>query len=132
MKQTFLCAAVLAVLAGAAPFLCLAFPSPSRAVTAAAPASPETAAAPAAARADPGATATQTPVRALTDARLDLLLYDEAAGTVVTVSPVEYMQKSPQAVACGDFCGGESKGRHHLWSKSGPRRESVPRCRPHL
>ena len=91
MKQTFLCAAVLAVLAGAAPFLCLAFPSPSRAVTAAAPASPETAAAPAAATADPGPTATQTPDPALTDARLDLLLYDEAAGVVVTVSPVEYM-----------------------------------------
>lgn len=91
MKQTFLCAAVLAVLAGAAPFLCLALPSPSRAVTAAAPASPETAAASAAATADPGPTATQTPDPALTDASLDLLLYDEAAGTVVTVSPVEYM-----------------------------------------
>ena len=56
----------------------------------------------------------------------------DCAALPAAVSPVEYMQKSPQAVACGDFCGGESKGRHHLWSKSGPRRESVPRCRPHL
>lgn len=90
MKQTFLCAAVLAVLAGAAPFLCLVLPSSPQAVAAGASATPETAA-PAAVPADPAPTATPAPDPLLADARQDLLLYDEAAGTVVTVSPVEYM-----------------------------------------
>lgn len=90
MKQTFLCAAVLAVLAGAAPFLCLVLPSSPQAVAAGASATPETAA-PAAVPADPAPTATPAQDPLLADTRQDLLLYDEAAGTVVTVSPVEYM-----------------------------------------
>lgn len=90
MKQTFVCAVLLAVLAGAAPFLCLVLPGTPAAVTvgAAVTATAETAAA-----------ATPEPVQAspepedplLTEARTSVLLYDEAAGQTVSVSPVVYM-----------------------------------------
>ena len=88
MKQTFLCAAVLAVLAGAAPFLCLVLPGPpaatagtGRTATAetAAPSQPEPASTP----------APEDPL--LTLAREPVLLYDEGVGGTVAVSPVDYM-----------------------------------------
>lgn len=94
MKQTLLCAAVLALLAGTAPFLCLVLPPASQAVPSAAPAASETAEqADTTADPTPGPSAEPTaePDPLPADARLDLLLYDEAAGTVVAVSPVEYM-----------------------------------------
>lgn len=90
MKQTFFCAAVLALLAGAAPFLCLVLPPASPVVTAGVAASPETAA-PVAGTQEKEPAAAGTPDPLLANARQDLLLYDEAVGAVVTVSPVEYM-----------------------------------------
>lgn len=90
MKQTFVCAVLLAVLAGAAPFLCLVLPGTPAAVTAGAAVT---------ATAETAAAATPEPVQAspepedplLTEARTPVLLYDEAAGQTASVSPVEYM-----------------------------------------
>ncbi len=90
MKQTFVCAVLLAVLAGAAPFLCLVLPGTPAAVTAGAAVT---------ATAETAAAATPEPVQAspepedplLTEARTPVLLYDEAAGQTVSVSPVVYM-----------------------------------------
>lgn len=89
MKQTFLCAAVLAVLAGAAPFLCLVLPGPPAATAGAErTATAETAAAPS--QPEPAATsAPEDPL--LTLAQEPVLLYDEGAGGTVSVSPVDYM-----------------------------------------
>ena len=86
MKQTFVCAAVLAVLAGAAPFLCLALP-PAPTAEASLSATAETAPT---ARPDPtAASAPEDPL--LTLAQEPILLYDEAAGETVSVSPADYM-----------------------------------------
>lgn len=90
MKQTFVCAVLLAVLAGTAPFLCLVLPGTPAAVTAGAAVT---------ATAETAAAATPEPVQAspepedplLTEARTPVLLYDEAAGQTVSVSPVVYM-----------------------------------------
>lgn len=87
MRQTLLCAAVLAVLAGAAPFLCLALPgapvqgTPAPRVATGESALPSAAPAATSAPADP----------VLELARQNVLVYDEAAGAVVSVSPVDYM-----------------------------------------
>lgn len=65
MKQTFVCAAVLAAVAGAAPFLCLALPRSPASVPAAVSATAETAAP---SQPEPAATsAPEAPL--LTDAR---------------------------------------------------------------
>lgn len=86
MKQTFVCAAVLAVLAGTAPFLCLALP-PTPTAEESLSATAETAPT---ARPDPAAaSAPEDPL--LTLAQEPILLYDEAAGETVSVSPADYM-----------------------------------------
>ena len=86
MKQTFVCAAVLAVLAGAAPFLSRARPP---APTAEASWSPTAQPAPPARPHPAAASAPEDPL--LTLAQEPVLLYDEAAGETVSVSPADYM-----------------------------------------
>lgn len=90
MKQTFVCAVLLAVLAGAAPFLCLALPRAPAAVPTGAVLS---ATAESAAAATPGPTpeSPEPEDPLLAEARTPVLFYDEAAGQTVSVSPVEYM-----------------------------------------
>lgn len=90
MKQTFVCAVLLAVLAGAAPFLCLALPRATVTVPTGAvlPATAETAAA---ATSGPPPESPEPEDPLLAQARAPVLLYDEAAGQTVSVSPVEYM-----------------------------------------
>ncbi len=87
MKHTILCAALLVLLAGAAPFLCLVLPPTGAVPTGAAPVSTAETAAPASA--EPTPAPTLDPL--LADARQEVLLYDEAAGQTVSVSPVAYM-----------------------------------------
>lgn len=89
MKQTFVCAVLLTVLAGAVPFLCLVLPGSPAAVTAGTslPATAETAAA----APEPAETTPAPEDPLLTAARENVLLYDEAAGQTVSVSPVTYM-----------------------------------------
>ena len=95
MKQTFLCAALLVLLAGTAPFLCLALPQTPAAVPApsGAAGTPESAVTPSPGPSpDPAPGGTPTPEDPLlADAREPILLYDEAAGQTVSVSPADYM-----------------------------------------
>lgn len=84
MRKTVLYAALLALLAAAAPFLCLLFPAGS------AP-SPAAASLPAAAPADPPQTAESAAPAVLSEAPASLTLYDASVGQNIEVSALDFL-----------------------------------------